>query len=141
MKIKPAIVFLITICSSCSSTKQKLVPLTAEFELGKINIIHKVEPVSGGNELTLISRYELKKDNMGASLSNYFQYHLGGKIRVLIGNDTIKPSISYYVPLIDEKEKEIDCKYLLQASDLSKPKRIIIVDSILEFNKVDISFN
>jgi len=141
MKIRPAIVLLIMICTSCSSSQKKVVPLSAEFALGKINIITKMQQAEAGNELTLISRYDLKKDKMGADLNNYFQYHLGDKIRVLIGNDTIKPSLSYYVPLIDEKQKEIDCKYLLQVSDLGKPKRIIIADSVLDLNKVDISFN
>jgi len=126
------------LCHSCNS-KKKLPVLTADFELGKIKMISSVKEQPEGHELTMITKFELKKDNLGPELNTYFQYHLGDKIKLVIGNDTIKPALSYYVPMVNELEKEIDCKYILQAKDLDKPKRVIIHDSILDFNKVDIS--
>jgi hypothetical protein len=132
---------LLGLFASCSSKRKpaESIESTADFSLGKIRMINKVKPQADGHELTLMTRYELKKNGLGPELSNYFQYQLGGKIKLLVGNDTIEPSLFYYVPLANELQKEIDCKYVLQAADLDKPKRVIIQDSILEFNKVDIS--
>lgn len=124
--------------NGCSSKKAPVVS-TADFALGKIKMISSVKEQQDAHELTVITKFELKKDNMGPDLNTYFQYQLGDKIKLLIGTDTIKPALSYYVPLINELEKEIDSKYVLQTKDLDKPRRVIIHDSILDFNKVDIS--
>ena len=122
----------------CISKKKQDV-LTADFSLGKMKVIKKEKKLDDTIELTLMTRYELKKGISGG-LNNYFQYELGNKIKLVINNDTIKPGLSYYVPLISEAEKEIDCTYLLQKSDADKIKRIIVDDSILGFNKINISF-
>jgi len=128
-------------CFSCASpSKQKTEPaLTADFALGKINVARQLKAQDSVYELTLQTRYELKKQ-LDPRLSNYFQYQLGKKISLIIGTDTIAPNLSYYVPLLSDVQKEIDCKYMLQDSDKDKPKRIIINDAILNFDKVDISF-
>jgi hypothetical protein len=142
MKILKTISYLVVCCcfSCASGPKQKTEPpLSADFALGKINVVKQSKAQNGGYELTLLTRYELKKQ-LDPSLSNYFQYQLGKKISLVIGKDTIQPSLSYYVPLIDGVQKEIDCKYLLQDAEKDKPKRMIINDAILDFNKVDISF-
>jgi len=128
----------IVLCTGCNSKKKPTV-LTGDFALGKIKMISSVKQQGDVHELTMITKFELKKDNLGPELNTYFQYHLGDKIKLLIGNDTIKPALAYYVPLVNELEKEIDCKYVLKTLDLDKPKRMIIHDSILDFNKVDIS--
>jgi hypothetical protein len=126
------------LCMGCNS-KKKLPVSSADFALGKINMISTVKQNAGVHELTLMTRFALKKNNIGPDLNTYFQYQLGGKIMLLIEKDTIKPALFYYIPLVNELEKEIDCKYILQAKDLDKPKSIIINDSILDFNKVAIS--
>jgi hypothetical protein len=48
--------------------------------------------------------------------------------------------ISYYLPLINDLEKEVDVKFLITQSNIEKEKKIIIQDSIFNFNKVNISF-
>lgn len=126
------------LCIGCKSKKIQPVS-SAEFALGKINMISTVKQNAGIHELTLMTRFVLKKNIVGPDLNTYFQYQLGSKIMLLIENDTIKPALFYYIPLVNELEKEINCKYILQANDLDKPKRIIINDSILDFNKVAIS--
>lgn len=126
------------LCSSCNSKKMPAVS-TADFALGKIKMISTVKQQGDIQELTMITKFELKKAGLGPELNTYFQYYLGDKIKLLMGKDTLKPALSYYVPLVNELEKEIDCKYILQSKDLDKPKRVIIHDSILDFNKVDIS--
>lgn len=129
---------IISLLFSCVSQKKQEV-LAADFSLGKMKVIKKEKVLDGGTEVTLVTRYELKK-RIDGSLSTYFQYELGDKIKLVINNDTIKPRLSYYVPLISETEKEIDCRYLLQKKDMDKSKRIIVHDSILGFDKINISF-
>jgi hypothetical protein len=124
---------------SCSS-KRKPEVFSADFDLGKMKILSQSKQVAEGYELTLITRYELKNKILNPELSTYFQYHLGNKINLVIDGDTIKPGLAYYVPLISETEKEIDCKYLLEKGDMDKAKRIIVNDSILGLNTVNISF-
>src|SRR5437868_9952037 len=106
-----------TLIFGCHERK-KYTAQEAKFELGKILVFHTVK----NNELTLINRYELDKPHLSPSLSNYFQYELGNKIKLVIGKDTIKPGVSYYVPLLSEKQREIDCKYMLDDAALNKPK-------------------
>lgn len=134
--ITMAIVFLLCGCS----VKKKQPVFTADFSLGKMKVIKKEKELAEGVELTLMTRYALKKELGSAGLSTYFQYELGNKIKLVINNDTIKPSLTYYVPLISETEKEIDCKYMLKKEDADRVKRIIVNDSILDFNKINISF-
>jgi hypothetical protein len=126
---------LITSCNN-----KKIVPLTANFELGKIRVIEKRKTVSEGQELTLMVRFEIEKKKQQRNATEYFQYQLGKKIKVVIDKDTLQPLISYYLPLINDVEKEIDVKFLISQSNISKEKKIIIQDSIFNFNKVNISF-
>lgn len=128
---------LASLCYGCNS-KKKLPVSSADFALGKINMINTTKQDAGVHELKLMSRFELRK-SLDPEFSNYFQYHLGDKIKLIIDQDTLKPVLSNYIPLVNELVKEIDCTYILQAKDLEKPKKIIIDDSILDLNKVAIS--
>jgi hypothetical protein len=120
--------------------KKKQVPLSADFKLGKINVINTRKVVENGEELTLMTRFELGNKKINAELSNYFQYQLGKKIKLIIEGDTLNPVLFYYLPLINEAQKEIDVKFLINGPAIYKEKRMIIQDSILDFNKVNISF-
>jgi hypothetical protein len=122
------------------NNKKKIMPLTAQFELGKIRVIEKRKTISEGQELTLMVRFEIEKKKQQRNATEYFQYQLGKKIKVVIDTDTLQPLISYYLPLINDVEKEIDVKFLIIQSNISKEKKIIIQDSIFNFNKVNISF-
>jgi hypothetical protein len=119
---------------------KKLVPLTDSFELGKIKVIEKRKTISEGQELTLMIRLEIERKKQQRNATEYFQYQLGKKIKVVIDKDTLQPLISYYLPLINDLEKEIDAKFLITHSNINKQKRIIIQDSLFNFNKVNISF-
>lgn len=127
---------LITGCN----TKKKIKPLTANFEFGKIKIIDKRREISEGQELTLMVRFEIERKKQQLNTSEYFQYQLGKKIKVVIGKDTLQPLIFYCLPLINDLEKEIDVKFLIPQSNIDKLKQIIIEDSVFNFNKVNISF-
>src|SRR5436190_17894226 len=124
----------------CSGSK-KQVPLSADFKLGKINAISTRKTLATGQEeLTLMTRFELGQKKINGELSNYFQYQLGKKIKLIIEGDTLNPVLFYYLPLISETEKEIDVKFLIDKQSVEKTKQIIINDSILDFNKINISF-
>jgi hypothetical protein len=135
--------FLLLICTvglcSCK-TKPKQTALTADFQLGKIKILHTEKEREYGQELTLLCRFELNKQQLNPELSNYFQYRLGRNIKLVIHDDTLNPVLDYYLPLIDPAVKEINAKFKIGKADADAPKRIIINDTILEFNKVNILF-
>jgi len=122
------------------AAKPKQKALTADFRLGQVKCIHISKAVATGEELTLMTRFELNNKGIGGELNNYFQYQLGKKIQLVINGDTLKPLLFYYIPLINDQEKEIDSKFLISDSTKDKPKQIIITDTILDFNKVNISF-
>jgi hypothetical protein len=124
--------------ASCNN--KKTVPLTANFDLGKIKIIEKRKTIPEGQELTLMVRFEIERKKQQRNATEYFQYQLGKQIKVVIDKDTLQPLISYYLPLINDLEKEIDVKFLITDNNIDKVKRIIIQDSVFNFNKVNISF-
>ncbi len=130
---------MICIMNGCNSDSKKGQPVSAKFELGTIQFYHKQKEIPEGYELSLVTRYTVDDKKIDDETSNYFQYQLGKKIKLVIGSDTILPGLFYYVPLIRETEKEVDCKYILTASDIKKEKRVIIDDSILDFNKINVS--
>jgi hypothetical protein len=124
--------------SSCGQKKQEA--MTGKFRLGTIRIISKQQPADAGTELTLMSRFEFEKNAPHAELNNYFQYELGKKIKLVVAADTIGPSLDYFIPLIKDNESEIDSKFIIPPGGMDKPKRIIITDTILDFEKVNILF-
>ena len=135
------IIFLFFLCLTIgSSCRTKKVPLTSDFKLGKIKIIDVKKATEAGEEITLMTRFEFKKNQLNGEQSNYFQYQLGKKIKLVLGKDTLQPVLFYYIPMINELEKEIDVKFLISKQNIDKTKRIIIHDSILDFNKINISF-
>ena len=112
--------------------------LKAKFELGDITFFSKSKDVGEASELTLVTRFELKNDALSDDMSSYFQYQLGKNISLVIDNDTLQPSLSYYVPIIKENQKEIDCKYLLDKKYHNKSKRVIINEKMLGFEKINV---
>ena len=135
-----SIIILFIACESCSDTK-KPVPMKALFDGGEVQFIQSSTETATGYELTLMSRYWLDKKELSPELSNYFQYQLGKKVKLVIGADTILPSLFYYIPLIGEKEKEIDLKYNLEKKQSGQRKRIIIDDSVFNLYKINLAFN
>lgn len=127
-------------CTSCSGSK-KAVPMKALFDGGEVQFLHKGVATGSGYELTLMSRYWLDKKELSPELSNYFQYQLGKKIKLVIGSDTLAPALFYYLPLIAENEKEIDVKYRLEENQINQRKKIIIDDSVFNLHKINLAFN
>jgi hypothetical protein len=125
---------------SCSESK-KAVPMKALFDGGEVQFLHKGAATASGYELTLMSRYWLDKKELSPELSNYFQYQLGKKIKLVIGNDTVAPALFYYIPLIAENEKEIDLKFRLEKEQVDQVKKIIIDDSVFNLHKINLAFN
>jgi len=142
MKIKNGSLLLIAFAGLMASCKNKprQAPFNATFALGQVKLIHNQKTLQGGEELTLMTRFELNKKGMNAETSNYFQYQLGKKIKLVIDKDTLTPGLFYYIPLINETEKEIDSKFLISAENNTKTKQVIIDDTLFDFNKINISF-
>ncbi len=132
-------VLLVLLLLSGCRTAEKQKPVTAMFQLGEIKFLTAKKKTDKGYELTLMSRFQLTKKGMSSELSNYFQYQLGSKIQLVAGKDTLKPLLSYYIPLIQETEKEIDCKYQVPEASIDKPKRILFADSVLDLEKINIT--
>lgn len=126
----------------CKSKGREIETYSAKFQLGTVQFASSEKSITAGHELTLLSRWQIDSKKRDRTLNNYFQYELGKKIKLIIGGtDTIIPGLSYYVPLMKETEREIDCKYILSAEDIKKPKRIIIDDPMLDLNKINITLN
>jgi hypothetical protein len=123
---------------ACQAEK-KLQPPAAEFANGSVRIVTNGKETEDGHEVRVRSRFQLKKE-LNSDASTYFQYQLGKNIKLIVNNDTIAPSLSYYVPLIDGKQKEIDCTYLLSAEESKSFKRLIVDDNLLDLNQINISF-
>lgn len=136
------LLFLLNLAiGSCQRQKaQKHIALSAPFDLGKVNFRTKTKRAGEKYEVTVISRFDLEKNGFDGELSNYFQYQLGKKIKMIVDHDTVNPSLSFYVPLTSENEKEIDCKYVIDDREVKIQKQLIIDDTILNFNKVKIVF-
>jgi hypothetical protein len=132
-----SIVSLLLMIISCRE-HNKLRHYDHTFQLGKVSIAQRQKQVEGGLEIAVFSRYQLEKA-LDEETSTYFQYQLGRRMKMVVGEDTIQPSLFYYVPLLSEKEKEIDCRYLISNENASQPKRLIIDDSLFQFNKVSIA--
>ena len=136
-KIKVLIVLFFQVAIFSCKTESVPGPLFSDFALGKMTAFKKEKAVEGGVELTIITRYELLK-GLESGTSNYFQYQLGNKIKLVVGRDTISPSLSYYVPLLKDKELEIDCKYLLTKEQTPLHRYLIVDDSIYNFQRINI---
>jgi hypothetical protein len=133
------LISMLYLLHSCAA-KEKQTVMTAVFDLGQIRMIHTEKETPRGTELTLMTRFMLKEKGLNVEMSNYFQYQLGSRIKIVVGKDTIRPVLDYYLPLIDVSVKEINSKYMLSEADMNAPKRIIINDTILGLNKVNILF-
>jgi|GEM_PF-2600654 len=125
---------------SCSESK-KAAPVKALFDGGEVQFLHKGVATDSGYELTLMSRYWLDRKDLSPELSNYFQYQLGKKIRLVIGSDTLEPALFYYIPLIAGNEKEIDLKYRLEEKQINQKKKIVIEDSVFNLHKINLAIN
>jgi hypothetical protein len=142
--MRPLTIILIvaaTMAAACSGAgkKQKPQALSAVFQLGTVRFISSQKKTDKGYEFTLMSRYNINKKELNSVVNNYFHYQLGKHIKLLVGQDTISPALSYSMPLIADTEKEVDCKYQVSDADIGKPKRIIYTDSIYDLEKINIS--
>jgi hypothetical protein len=126
----------VLLCLTACYSKHKQLWATANFDGGTVRITSYQKPLGPqGYELTIAARYELKK-KPDAMSNEYFQYQLGKKMKLVVGKDTISPSLFYYLPLIREDQKEIDCRYVLSSAERGEPKRFIIDDSLFRFNQL-----
>jgi hypothetical protein len=132
------IVISVLMVQGCTTHKKEQLPKGA-FALGTVEFMQRKKQLLAGEELTLISRYHLGRNALDGEMSNYFQYQLGKHIKIVSGTDTLPPSLSFYVPLISDDTKEINCKYLLPDTLVGRPKRVIIDDRIMDLNKINIS--
>ena len=122
---------------SCKQDKQKPIEITGSWGSARFYPVKK--QVNNQEEVTLIARFKLLDKQLSSERSTYFQYELGKKIKLVIDNDTVPPSLFYYVPLINESEKQIDTKFLLGKEYQNKTRKIIIEDSSFA-NTANISF-
>lgn len=130
--------FIIIISLVACSQRNKNESFKGSFDLGEVIFFTKSKEIGEKTELSLVARFELKKEGLSDDLSSYFQYELGKKINLVIDNDTLSPNLSYYVPIIKENQKEIDCKYILDKNSINKTMHVIINDNILGFNKINV---
>ncbi len=123
---------------SCSKSNRSA-GMSADFRAGKIRIHEQKRDTGSTDELTLRVKFELTFNHMNAALNQHFQYQLGKNMRIVAGKDTIEPSLSYYVPLIKDSEKEIDVQFLVGKA-MNGPKQFIIQDTVLGLDKINIPF-
>ncbi|RYZ22587.1 MAG: hypothetical protein EOO16_08485 [Chitinophagaceae bacterium] len=126
--------------AACAPTASKeRAPEKARFKDGQLQARYQQKQTAEGIEATVVARFELARPLDDPDLSTYFQYRLGEHIRLVAGTDTLAPALHYYVPLLSEMQKEIDCAFVLTPGQNARKKRLIIQDSLLEFDKVNLS--
>ncbi len=111
----------------------------AEFNGGKVYMYATQKPANGGQEILVRTMFELSSKKTAMEMSHYFQYQLGKHIRLIVNGDTLKPKLTYYVPVINELRKEIDAKFLISGVAPGKKRQVIIADSTQELHKINIS--
>lgn len=131
--------FLPLLLAAACNSRQQAAPLRkTSFPGGQLQVAQKVLSQGGGGEQQVRFRFRLDRKFRDAAYAQYLQYELGGRLRLVAGKDTVAPSLFYYVPLIGEEEREIDCHFRLP-DGVSRGNQVFLNDSILAPQIISVS--
>lgn len=130
--------FILVACRQQSTQKNNMVKFEGGLVGARIN-----KNNSSGHETSLSIRFYIANaKKISPVIKQYMDYKLGSNIKLLVGNDTLSPILSYSVPLLTDAEKEIINSYNISVENFDMDKnKIIIKDSIFELYKITIPVN
>lgn len=132
-----AVLFLLLL-AGCRQSGHR--PLVASYALGKLQVVPVARPAGNKLLLTLRTRFGIDRKKLASADPMYFQYRLGDKLRLVLDGDTLRPQLSYAVPLLDETVKEVDARFEIDAAQARSAKTFIVADSLYQLQTVAVPF-